>query len=197
MRRLLAIAMVLAACSPSEGSADADAAPTTQPSTSTSTTILDSTTTTQEPEFAVTSPVFDDRGVIPAEHTCDGIDASPELRITGLPEMTRSITVVVDDRDAPLGTWDHWDEFDIPADPGSLRIPRGGDDLGVDALNSWRLPGYMGPCPPDGEEHTYNFTIYALRDNLGLPSGVDSAQVYEAMEPDIIASVTLMGTYGR
>jgi Raf kinase inhibitor-like YbhB/YbcL family protein len=111
--------------------------------------------------------------------------------------MTQSITVIVDDRDAPLGTWDHWVEFDMPAEPGSFRIPRGGDDLGLDGINSWHLPGYMGPCPPDDEEHRYYFTVFALRSPLGLPPGVDSTQVYEAMEPDVIDSVTLMGTYGR
>ena len=111
--------------------------------------------------------------------------------------MTRSITVIVDDRDAPLGTWDHWVEFDIPAGPGSFRIPRGGDDLGVNGINSWHLAGYMGPCPPEGEQHRYYFTIFALRSPLGLPSGADSAQVLEAMEPDVIARATLMGTYER
>lgn len=194
MRRLLAVALLIAACSPPETTLDIGTSSTT---TTTSTTVPEATTTTEPVEFAVSTPAFDDGSVIPAEFTCDGADVSPELNIVGIPEDSLSLVLIVDDPDAPLGTWDHWLEYDVEAGPGSFDIPRNAGAVGVQGINSWNLTGYMGPCPPQGEEHQYFFTVYALNTMLDLPPESDSDQVRQAMEGRIIDSVELTGTYGR
>lgn len=122
---------------------------------------------------------------------------SPELNIVGLPEATRAIAVIVEDPDAPLGVWYHWVEFDIAADAGSYTIERATGEIGVAGVNSWHLEGYMGPCPPEGEEHRYIFRVHALRSTLGLPPGVDAGEVVGAMEGHVIDSVELTGLYSR
>lgn len=201
MRRLLVLALLLtSACAPSNGSDDTSASSTVTPASaglSSTTTVETSTTTTVASAFAVTSPAFDDGGTIPVEYTCDGSDLSPALNIVGIPAGTQSLTLIVDDPDAPLGTWDHWVEFDIAAESSALDIPQGTGPLGVQGVNSWNLPGYMGPCPPEGTEHEYFFAVYALSETLGLPEGVGSSQVYDAMEDKIISTADLTGFYSR
>lgn len=192
MRRLLIFALLVAACSPSETTVEIQTS-----STSTSTTVVETTTTTERVDFAVSSPAFDDGAPIPAEYTCDGVDVNPELDIVGIPKNTESLVVIVHDPDAPLGTWDHWVEYDIEAGPDPLTIARDTAAIGTEGVNSWNLPGYMGPCPPEGEEHQYFFTVYALSSPLRLEPKADSAQVEEAMDGSRIASVELMGTYAR
>lgn len=198
MRRILLVALLIAACAPAEGSANQGSI---LESTTTSTTVPESTvpesTTTTIPDFKISSPAFADGGTIPAEHTCDGADVSPELNLIGIPEGTRSLVIVVDDPDAPLGTWDHWVEFDVVVDPGGYDIPRNAGQVGVQGLNSWNLPGYMGPCPPKGEEHEYRFTVHALSTILDLPPGVESEPVYTRMRESVVESVQMTGVYGR
>lgn len=202
MRRLLTLIMavsVLASCSPG-----ADQEPiTTIPATTstipatTSTSTVPVTTTTQFVDLAITSAAFEDGGPIPAEYTCDGLDLSPELDIVGLPERTEALAIIVEDPDAPLGVWYHWVEFDIPASPGSYRIPREAAGIGVEGVNSWNLPGYKGPCPPEGEEHRYVFQVYALATNLELPPGVDAEEVKATIGEHLVDDVALTGIYGR
>lgn len=194
MRRIITLALVLTvgACSPSSDTTD-----TTAPATTTSTTTPESTTTTEPPPFGVTSPAFEDGEAIPVQYTCDGSDVSPELMIVGLPDGTDAIAIIVDDPDAPLGTWDHWVEFDIPAGPGSYHVPEDVPPIGVAGVNSWHLEGYMGPCPPPAEEHTYHFQIFALDGLLELPSGVGSDALRTAMGGRVLGSVDLTGTYAR
>ena len=122
---------------------------------------------------------------------------SPELDIVGIPASTQSLAIVVDDPEAPLGTWDHWVEFNINSDTNTLEVPRDSEPIGRQGINSWHLTGYIGPCPPEGEDHEYMFTVYALDTTLDLPSGVDSGPVYSAMEGHVIASAVLTGNYGR
>lgn len=202
MRRFIVVALLLAACAPTSGG-DATPSPTppttTTPTTSTvpSTTTTRPTTSTTAPVFSLSSPAFDDGAPIPGDYTCDGDDVSPELRIVGIPEGTASLVLIVDDPDAPLGTWDHWVVSDIVPEGSSLEIERATEPIGVPGLNSWNLTGYMGPCPPSGEEHEYHFEVYALDRLLDLPNGVSSDQVYTAMEGSIISSVELVGTYAR
>lgn len=195
MRRLIVLSMVLllAACSPSDGESETSSAP----SSTTSTAVPESTTTTALPDFDVTSPAFGDGESIPTEYTCDGADVSPELNLVGIPEDTASLVMLVEDPDAPLGTWTHWLESDIIAGSGSFDFPRDASLLGVPGVNSWNLEGYMGPCPPAGEDHTYFYTVYALDTLLELPAGVDVETVTEAMDGHIIDTVELTGTYAR
>jgi hypothetical protein len=96
-----------------------------------------------------------------------------------------------------LGTWDHWVEFDIVSEANFLEVPRDSGPIATQGLNSWHLPGYQGPCPPEGEEHQYMFTVYALDTALDLSAGVESALIYSAMEGHILDSVVLTGTYPR
>lgn len=198
MRRsiVLVVVVLIAACSPSDGDSES-ATPESSEATTTS-TVATTTTSTTTPDFNVTSPQLTEGGAIPTEFTCDGPDVNPPLDIVGIPDGTQSLTVIVDDPDAPVGVWDHWVEFDIGAAPGPFEIPQDTPALGVEGVNSWNLEGYMGPCPPPGDDaHTYQFTVYAVDDFLGLPPGVDSEAVRTAMDGRIIESVQITGTYGR
>ena len=94
----------------------------------------------------LTSPAFQDGAMIPAAHTCDGADVSPPLEITGVPAEAKSLALVMDDPDAPMGTFDHWVAWNIPADAAS--IPQGQEPDGVAGKSSFGNTGYGGPCPP-------------------------------------------------
>lgn len=202
----LLIALLAAACTPSSAMVKPmDTTTTTvvvdETTTTTSTLPMASTemhvdTTIPEP-FRLTSPAFADDGLIPAEHTCDGADISPPLNVSGLPGGTESVVVVVEDPETSLGPWEHWVVFDIAAQPTELQLPAGRAGGGTSAVNSWKVTRYKGPCPPEGEEHRYFFTIYALNRRLELPEGIDSSAVYEAMQPFLINSAELMGRYAR
>jgi len=197
MRRVLTMAsviVVLASCSPTAESTGTTA---TSLPPSTTTTVPPTTTTTELPDLSVSTPAFENGETIPIEFTCDGTDISPELNIVGLPEPTRALAVIVEDPDAPLGTWYHWVEFDIPASTGSHDIVQDAGEIGVPGNNSWNLEGYMGPCPPEGEEHAYVFRIYALESTLDLPAGVDPDSVITAMDGKVIDTVQLTGLFGR
>lgn len=199
MRRYLLVALLVVSCSPTEETAPSSSTTsTTQTTTTTTTTIAPTTTTTTEPQpFGVTSPSFEQGATIPSEHTCDGLDISPELDIVGIPDLTQTLAIVVDDPEAPLGTWDHWVEFNIRSEANSLEVPSASESIGRQGTNSWNLTGYMGPCPPVGEDHEYMFTVYALDTILDLPSGVESEPLYSAMEGHVITSAVLTGRYGR
>jgi Raf kinase inhibitor-like YbhB/YbcL family protein len=142
----------------------------------------------------ITSSEFNDGGTIPVRFTCDGEDLSPPLAWTGLPTGTQSLALVVDDPDAPVGTWVHWVIFNLPADTNSL--PEGVSGLGTGGLNSWRRLGYGGPCPPSGT-HRYYFKLYALDSMLSLPQGASKGDLEKAMQGHVIAQGQLMGTYSR
>ena len=193
MRRLSAIfvaCLTLAACSGSD----------VEPTTTTSTT-PDTTTTTTTADFAqpmsMGSPEFQPGSEVPVKFTCDGDNVNPTLEIVDLPDSTTHLTIIVDDPDAPLGTWVHWLEYDIPVDDESYTIEENSGPIGVRGVNSWNLLGYGGPCPPPGEEHRYFFKIHALDGPLDLPEGADVETVNEAMVDRQIADVELMGTFGR
>ena len=141
----------------------------------------------------LSSPAFGPGEAIPARHTCDGADVSPPLAIEDIPDGTAVLALVVDDPDAPAGTWDHWVAYDIPV---AGAVPEGVPSLGTPGRNSWRRTGYGGPCPPSGT-HRYYFRIYALNAPLGLPAGAGKKQVLEAMKGHVLAEATLMGRYSR
>jgi Raf kinase inhibitor-like YbhB/YbcL family protein len=141
----------------------------------------------------LTSPAFANGEPIPARFTCDGADVSPTLEIADLPEGAACLALIMDDPDAPVGTWDHWVAYDIPV---TAAIPEGVKALGTAGRNSWRNTGYGGPCPPFGE-HRYFLRVYALDRPLGLPPGASKKQVIEAMRGRILAEASLMGRYTR
>ncbi|MEM4240241.1 MAG: YbhB/YbcL family Raf kinase inhibitor-like protein [Candidatus Woesearchaeota archaeon] len=140
----------------------------------------------------LSSPAFADKQMIPSDYTCDGADRIPPLEIADVPANAKSLALVCDDPDAPMGTWDHWVVWNIP--PTTKRIDA--EPEGVPGKNSWGRTGYGGPCPPSGT-HRYFFKIYALDTMLDLPAGSNKAALLGAMKGHIIAEASLMGTYQR
>ncbi len=139
------------------------------------------------------SPAFANEGRIPARYTCDGEDVSPPLEIVGIPAGTETLVLIMDDPDAPMGTWDHWVAYDIPP---TEEIPEGVADLGTPGLNSWGRLGYGGPCPPSGT-HRYVFHVFAIDGSLGLPPGADKATVLGAIANRVLDEAFLVGLYSR
>lgn len=152
-------------------------------------------------EIQIQSSAFVAGGTIPQRHTCDGDDISPPLTWSEPPAGTQSLALIVDDPDAPAGTWDHWLLFNIPATVRSLTegIPPTQviDGTGTHGNNSWGRPGYGGPCPPKGSTHRYEFKLYALDTVLDLDPGVGKRELEKAMSGHILAAGQLSGRYGR
>lgn len=148
-----------------------------------------------EAQLEVTSSAFAQGEAIPQKYTCDGEDVSPPLAWTGAPESVASYALIMDDPDAPAGTWVHWVLFDISPQTTKLAedVPA---TVGVQGNSSWDRTGYGGPCPPSGE-HRYFFKLYALDTTLGLEAGATKEEVLEAMSDHVVAQGELMGTYSR
>ncbi len=147
--------------------------------------------------FEINSSAFNNGETIPVQFTCDGQDFSPALGWSGAPEGTKSFALIMDDPDAPMGTWDHWLLFNLPADTPSL--PEGISDLPVGTRvgqNSWGRNDYGGPCPPD-REHRYFFKLYALDTTLNLQTGAMKAELERAMQGHILAQAEIIGNYNR
>jgi Raf kinase inhibitor-like YbhB/YbcL family protein len=146
------------------------------------------------------STAFTQGAMISTTYTCDGQDISPPLEWTGLPEGTRSIALIADDPDAPVGTWVHWVYYDIPAQttalPENIEHTDNPHVGGTQGKNDFRKIGYGGPCPPPGT-HRYFFKLYALDTELNLPPGSSKKELLNAMEGHIIGQTELMGKYRR
>ncbi len=139
---------------------------------------------------------------IPVEYTCDGADRSPHLAWSDVPEGTESFVLIMDDPDAPIGTFTHWVVYDIPADVTELtqNVPKVPDWNGIkQGYNDFRRIGYGGPCPPRGHgPHRYFFRLYALNiRTLGLPAGARRREVETRMQGHVLATAEYMGTYER
>ena len=142
----------------------------------------------------LTSSVFANNGAIPSEFTCDGDDISPHLSISDVPKNAKSLALIMDDPDAPVGIFIHWVVWNIP--PDTKEISKGEEPRGVQGMTSFRRQGYGGPCPPSGT-HRYFFKLYALDAELNLPEGSTKHDLENAMQSHIIAQAQLMGTYKR
>jgi hypothetical protein len=155
----------------------------------------------QTMEISLTSKGFEDGKSIPMKYTCDGEDLSPPLSWGDLPEETKSLALIVDDPDAPMGTFTHWVLFNIPPDARSLPegIPQREilETGGTQGKNDFKKIGYNGPCPPPGPAHTYRFRLYALDLELDLDPGASKRDVLKAMEGHVLAEAELKGKYGR
>lgn len=150
---------------------------------------------TMDSELTISSPAFSHSHSIPTMFTADGANVSPELRLADPPAGTASFALIMDDPDAPRGTWVHWVVWNIPAD--TRVIPEGTLPLGsVQGRNSWGRSGYGGPSPPSGT-HRYSFKLYALDAVFDLPAGTDKAGLLMAMEAHVLGRAELMGTYAR
>lgn len=140
---------------------------------------------------------FKQNDFIPAKYTCDGDDVNPMIEILNIPENTKSLTLVIDDPDAPRGTWDHWILWNI--DPKTHYIPE--DSMphsAVQGTTSFGHQKYNGPCPPRGNKpHRYFFKIYALDTIPDLPSTATKQELEQAMNMHIIEKAEFVGLYGR
>lgn len=163
-----------------------------------STTTDESMTST----LALISSAFDNGGEIPSQFTCDGEQVNPPLSVSGVPEGTKSLVLIMDDPDVPKklrpdGVFDHWTLFNIP--PEVREIPMG-SSVGTLGANTAGKSEYIGPCPPreyEPSEHRYFFKLYALDTNLALSRGASKFDVLQAMEEHILARAELVGRYRR
>ena len=145
----------------------------------------------------LTSPAFTSGAPIPRKYTCDGNDVSPPLQWSGVPEGTRTLVLIVDDPDAPRGTWSHWVVFGIP--PSTTSLPEGGPlPAGATAgRNDFRKNAFGGPCPPPGGPHRYFFRLYALDRDVALEPDGSRQDVLDRIRDRVLAQGELMGTYSR
>lgn len=149
----------------------------------------------------LSSPAFQEGQTIPKQHTGDGADTSPPLHWADPPPATKSLALICDDPDAPVGTWVHWVLFNLPADLRTLDPAVPVDDVldngAKQGKNDFGAIGYGGPAPPRGKPHRYFFKLYALDTMLDLPAGATKAQLLAAMKGHVNAEGQLMGTYSR
>ncbi|HXQ37369.1 MAG TPA: YbhB/YbcL family Raf kinase inhibitor-like protein [Anaerolineales bacterium] len=177
---LAGLAIILSACG--TGATQTEAAVTTQ--------------------ITITSDAFANGQSIPAKYSCNGRNISPALAWTDPPDGTQSLALIVDDPDAPFGTWVHWLLYNIPEDTRSLQedLPITGKNVDPNAIfvgkNSSGKTAYDGPCPPSGT-HRYFFKLYALDTTINLLPGATKEQVLKEMNGHILAQGELVGTFSR
>jgi Raf kinase inhibitor-like YbhB/YbcL family protein len=150
-----------------------------------------------EQDFTLSSPDFMHGSPIPSRFTCDGENVSPRLEWMHAPEGTRSLALMVDDPDAPGGTFTHWLLFDLPRE--SRALERGDAESGTAGRNDFQQDRYGGPCPPPKHgEHRYYFKLLALDvASLGLERGAPRAALEAALEGHVLDEAVLMGRYAR
>ena len=148
----------------------------------------------------LTSKAFEDGQMIPAKYTCDGDDISPPLVWDNIPGGTKSIALICDDPDAPMGTWVHWVVYNLSADAKEMQENFPDDETLVDGtrqgITSFGKTGYGGPCPPSGT-HRYFFKIYALDCLIDTVTILDKDGLLKEMEGHLLGQGELMGTYKR
>ena len=174
--------LIVAGCS-------VDAAPVSAPSDAASITVV--------------SDRFVSLGSIRPRHTCDGMDLSPDVRWSGVPEEAESIVLLLDDPDAPGGSFTHWLVYDLPVSVQEMPEGRGGASAGLptggfQGQNGFggRL-GYAGPCPPRGQSHNYILRVYAVDGLLDLGQRATTSEVLDAMQGRVVGHGSLAGTYQR
>ncbi len=146
-------------------------------------------------EITITSSAFQNGEAIPQEFSCDGENLSPDLAWSDLPQGAKSLALIVDDPDAPIGTFTHWVVYNL--DPGLTSLPQGSPSAGTLGRNSYGRLGYDGPCPPRGQNHRYFFKLYALDLPPDLTTSLNSAGLQKAMQGHILGQGEWMGTYKR
>jgi Raf kinase inhibitor-like YbhB/YbcL family protein len=176
---LLAVLILIAGCAPAEAPEQMSAEQTSAQSQEVDT-------------MKITSTAFKNNSLLPSKYTCDGEGVSPPLEITSVPKNTRSIALIVDDPDAPLGTFVHWVAWDIPV-KGNISE---GDTGFSQGTNDFGKQSYGAPCPPSGA-HRYFFKAYALDITLELEEGSTKEELVDAMEGHIVAEAELIGKYSR
>lgn len=146
----------------------------------------------------IQSKAFEQDQAIPAKYTCDGDGVNPPLLITGLPAEAKALALIVDDPDAPIGTFVHWTLWNVPVSAdGTVSIAENSVPSGaVQGVTGARKPGYIGPCPPSGTHH-YFFKVYALDAVLGTPATADADTLESQMASHILDKAGLIGLYSR
>ncbi len=188
---VMVIVLLLAGCSaagPEESGQPSSAADVT------------STKGDSDMSFTLTSTAFEAGGAIPVRYSCVGQDISPPLRWTEPPQATESLALIVDDPDAPIGTFTHWVMYNIPASvqelPEAMAADKELENGTRQGNNSAHQTGYKGPCPPSGT-HRYFFRLFALDTKLDLPANADKKQLESAMQEHVLAQTELMGTFAK
>jgi len=151
--------------------------------------------------FTISTSAFSNGGSIPKKFTCDGPDVSPQLAWTEAPAATKSLALLVDDPDAPVGNWNHWTMWNLAATLHGLAEGVSKDALLSDGTeqgkNDFGKTGYNGPCPPAGKPHRYYFKLFALDTTLDLKAGSRKKDLETAMKNHVLGQAEWMGTYGR
>lgn len=145
-------------------------------------------------KLQISSPAVAEGATIPTQFSCGGGNQSPPLSWDGVPQGTKSLALLVEDPDAPAGTFVHWIVYDIS--PNSRGFQAGAAD-GKEGMNSAGEAAYMGPCPPPGKPHHYHFRLFALDTNLSLGANPDARAVRDAMKGHVKESAELVGIFGR
>jgi Raf kinase inhibitor-like YbhB/YbcL family protein len=153
----------------------------------------------------LTSAAFKAKASIPKKHSCEGEDLSPALSWTGVPPKAQSLAIIMDDPDAPPGTWVHWVLYDLPAqakglDEGAAKketLPNGAKQGLCWGVDEFDRVGYYGPCPPPGKPHRYFFKLYALDKRLDLAARATKDELLKAMKGHVLAQADLVGLYQR
>jgi Raf kinase inhibitor-like YbhB/YbcL family protein len=143
-------------------------------------------------ELTIYTPAFQPGGMIDPKYTCDGNRVNPPLQINNIPEGTQSLALIVEDPDAPSGTYDHWVVWNI--EPTSQIEEK--SNPGTSGNNSAGRTGYYPPCPPSGT-HRYYFHVFAVDTMLDLSQGESKTKLQQAMKGHILAKGTIMGKYQR
>ena len=149
----------------------------------------------KEVQMKISSTAFEHNRQIPKKYTCDGSDVNPPLKFEGIPAEAKSLALIVDDPDAPVGTWVHWVLWNI--DPKTTEIKENSVPKSAkQGMNDFRKHDYGGPCPPSGT-HRYFFKLYALDTFLNLGPNVTKNDIEFSIEGHILAKAELIGLYKR
>lgn len=147
------------------------------------------------PDLQLTSPAFKNRDHIPKKYTCQGQDINPELRIAGIPKGTKSLALLIDDPDAPGGTFVHWLLWNV--DPQRTTIEENSSPKeAIVGINSWDKNSYGGPCPPSGT-HRYFFKLFALDAQLKLSAKNKKTDLLNEIQKHKLAQTELVGLYKK
>jgi len=144
----------------------------------------------------IISPAFKDQEKIPGKYSCQGAGVNPPLSFVNVPSNTKSLALLIEDPDAPSGTFDHWVIFNIPKGTKEIKegIAPAGANLGSNSIGK---NTYVSPCPPPGNPHHYIFTLYALNTVLPLKNGATKTEIKKAMNHHLLAEAKITGLYQR
>lgn len=154
-----------------------------------------SETNSTQTTMRISSSFFENNQMIPVKYTCDGDNINPPLSISDVPDDAKTLALIVDDPDAPIGLWVHWIVWNITPDTREIAenfVPKGA----TEGMTDFGKPGYGGPCPPDSE-HRYFFKVFALDTELNLDPKADKEALEEAMVGHVLDRAELVGLYKR